>query len=142
MLVRLLYVSRADANIGASDADRIIARSQNYNPDHGITGVLCYAGDLYMQVLEGGRDEVNALYGQIIRDDRHSNVTLLDYAEIEERQFVGWTMGKVNLDKVNPALLLKYSEKRDFDPYGSSGGACLALLAELLSSAAVISRQG
>lgn len=142
MLVRLLYVSRADHPIDAADADQIIARSQNYNPDHGITGVLCYAGSLYMQVLEGGRNEVNALYGQILRDDRHHDVTLLEYAEIEERQFVGWTMGKVNLDKVNPAILLKYSETREFDPYSTSGAACLALLSELLSSAAVISRQG
>lgn len=142
MLVRLLYVSRAESVISSSEADQIIARSQDYNPDHGITGVLCYTGNLYMQVLEGGRDEVNALYGQILRDERHHDVTLLDYAEIEERRFVGWTMGKVNLDRVNPALLLKYSEKRSFDPYGTSGAACLALLNELLSSAAVISRQG
>ena len=101
MLVRLLYVSHADGSIGADDADDIIARSQHYNPDHGITGVLCYAGNIYMQVLEGGRAEVNELYGQILRDRRHHEVTLLDYAEIDERQFVGWTMGRVNLDKVN-----------------------------------------
>ena len=141
MLVRLLYVSHAEAEITPNNADEIIARSQNYNPDHGITGVLCYTGDIYMQVLEGGRGEVNDLYGQILRDERHHKVTLLDYAEIGERQFVGWTMGRVNLDKVNPALLLKYSANRGFDPYLASGKTCLALLGELLSSAAVISRQ-
>ncbi|MGB7184872.1 MAG: BLUF domain-containing protein [Burkholderiaceae bacterium] len=141
MLVRLLYVSRAESPISAANADEIVARAKHYNPDHGITGVLCYTGDIYMQVLEGGRGEVNDLYGQIIRDDRHADVTLLDYAEIDERRFVGWTMGRVNLDKVNPALLLKYSARKGFDPYAASGKNCLALLNELLSSAAVISRQ-
>lgn len=142
MLVRLLYVSRSDDKISISQADEIIARAKDYNPDHGITGVLCYTGDLFMQVLEGDRDEVNALYGQILSDSRHHDVTLLEYAEIGERRFVGWTMGRVNLDKVNPSLLLKYSPRPSFDPYQARGATCVALLDELLSSAAVISREG
>lgn len=142
MLVRLLYVSRTDKEITVGQADEIIARAKDYNPNHGITGVLCYTGNTFMQVLEGARDEVNALYGQIIGDSRHRDVTLLEYAEIGERRFVGWTMGRVNLDKVNPSLLLKYSPKPAFDPYQATGATCVALLDELLSSAAVISREG
>jgi len=142
MLVRLLYVSRSDKPITIGQADEIIARAKDYNPNHGITGVLCYTGDTFMQVLEGARDEVNALYGLILSDSRHHDVTLLEYAEIGERRFVGWTMGRVNLGKVNPSLLLKYSPKPTFDPYQATGATCVALLDELLSSAAVISREG
>ena len=46
----------------------------------GITGVLCHGGDVFMQVLEGGRDAVNALYNKIVRDARHHDVALLHYA--------------------------------------------------------------
>ena len=93
-----------------------------------------------MQVLEGGRDEVNRLYAEIVRDPRHREVQLLDYAEIAERRFAGWTMGRVNLGKVNPSLLLNYSEKPLLDPYAISGKVALALLEELISTASVIGR--
>ena len=54
---------------------------------------------------------VSELYGHIQRDPRHQDVVLLHYEEITERRFGGWTMGQVNLAKVNPSILLKYSEK-------------------------------
>ncbi len=140
MLVRLLYASRAETTLAKSDIDAIVVRSRDVNPDRGITGVLCYSGELFMQVLEGGRDEVNRLYAEIVRDPRHREVQLLDYAEIAERRFAGWTMGRVNLGKVNPSLLLKYSEKPLLDPYAISGKVALALLEELISTASVIGR--
>jgi GTP cyclohydrolase I len=33
---------------------------------HGVTGVLCYADGIFLQVLEGGRGAVNALYNRIV----------------------------------------------------------------------------
>jgi hypothetical protein len=46
----------------------------------------------------------------------------------------------VNLSKVNPSLLLKYSERSTLDPYAMSGKVSLALLEELISTAAIIGR--
>ena len=140
MLVRLLYVSRAVAEDRAMLLDSVLAQSRIHNPANGITGILCYGGDIFMQVLEGGRMEVNALYGQILRDQRHRDVVLLDYCEIAERRFSGWTMGQVNLDKLNPSLLLRYSERPTLDPYRVSGAVSIALLEELLHTAAIIGR--
>jgi hypothetical protein len=48
-------------------------------------------------------------------------VVLLAYREIEERHFAGWSMGQVTLARLNPALLLKYSECARLDPYKLSG---------------------
>ncbi len=140
MLVRLLYASRAGDKLAATEIDAILTRSRAHNPQNGITGVLCYSGELFMQVLEGGRTEVNRLYAEIVRDTRHRDVVLLDYAEVPERRFAGWTMGRVNLSKVNPSLLLKYSERSTLDPYAMSGKVSLALLEELISTAAIIGR--
>ena len=128
MLVRLLYASRAVAEIGGDLIDEILNRSQAHNPEHGITGVLCYGGDVFMQVLEGGRAPVNALYNRIVRDERHRQVMLLHYQEIAERRFGGWTMGQVNLARINQSLLLKYLEKPELDPFSVPGCASLALL--------------
>jgi len=67
---------------------------------------------------------------------------VLHYEEIQERRFGGWTMGQVNLAKVNPSMLLKYSEKPALDPFAMSGTASMALLEELIATAQIVGRAG
>jgi Sensors of blue-light using FAD len=142
MLVRLLYASRAAEAVTQDIIESILRSSRQHNPELGITGVLCHGGDVYMQVLEGGRDAVNELYNKIVRDDRHRDIALLHYQEVAERKFAGWTMGQVNLTKVNPSLLLKYSDRPVLDPFASSGLASMALLEELIATAQIVGRAG
>jgi hypothetical protein len=142
MLVRLLYASRAAETVTPELVESILRQSHERNPKLGITGVLCYGGDVYMQVLEGGRAAVNDLYNTIVRDSRHREVMLLQYHEIAERRFAGWTMGHVNLKKTNPSLLLKHSELAELDPFSVTGGASMALLEDLMATAAVLGRSG
>ena len=142
MLVRLLYASRPSAPLTTAVIDSILAQSRAHNPRLGITGVLCYSQDLFLQVLEGGRDEVCELYNTIVRDDRHDHVRILSYEEIAERRFGNWTMGHVDVSTVNPSLLLKYAKLPVLNPFNCSGKASLALLDELLATAAVIGRSG
>jgi hypothetical protein len=142
MLVRLLYASRAAAPLTAPVVDAILARSREHNPKHGITGVLCYSDDLFLQVLEGGRDEVCELYNTIVRDDRHTNVRILCFDEISERRFGTWTMGHVDVARVNPSLLLKYAKLPVLNPFNCSGNASMALLDELMATASVVGRCG
>jgi hypothetical protein len=140
MLVRLLYASRAAASLSNNIVDSILEQSRKNNPRQGITGILCFSDDLFMQVLEGGRDEVCELYNRLVRDDRHREVRILHYEEISERRFGGWTMGQVNIANVNPSLLLKYSEKAALNPFACSGLASMALLEELIATASVVNR--
>jgi hypothetical protein len=141
MLVRLLYASRL-IDGGPAVIESILAQSRSKNPELGITGVLCHGGGVFMQVLEGGRAPVNELYNRIARDDRHREVTLLHYEEIAERRFSNWTMGQVNLAKINASMLLKYLEKPELDPFRVPGSASLALLEELIATAQIIGRTG
>jgi hypothetical protein len=142
MLVRLLYASRSASPLGPEVMDAILAQSRKHNPELGITGILCQSGEVFLQVLEGGRAAVNQLYNQIVRDARHRDAMVLHFEEVLERRFAGWTMGQVNLAKVNPSLLLKYCEKPVLDPYAMSGRTCLALLEELIATAQIIGRAG
>ena len=142
MLVRLLYASRAAAPVTQQIIESILQQSRSHNPALGITGILCHGGDVYMQALEGGREAVNALYMKIVRDTLHREVMLLHYAEVPERHFAGWTMGQVNLSKVNPSMLLKYSDKPVLDPFTVSGRASMALLEELIATAQIVGRAG
>ena len=138
MLVRLLYASRAVNGFSTDELNVILKRSRAHNPEHGVTGVLCYADGVFMQVLEGGRDAVNALYKQIVVDPRHGDVVILKYQEIGERQFAGWSMGQVTLSRLNPGLVLKYCETGKLDPYNMTGHALMALFNELVGSGAIV----
>ena len=139
MLVRLLYASRA-VDVSPAAIENILTQSRQYNPTCGITGILCYGDGIFLQAIEGGRTAVSELYGHIQRDARHKDVVLLHYEEIAERRFGGWTMGQVNLARINTSIVLKYSEKPELDPYAVSGEVSLALLEELMATASIIGR--
>jgi Sensors of blue-light using FAD len=139
MLVRLLYASRA-VDTSPDAIESILTQSRQHNPVTGITGILCYGGGIFLQAIEGGRQQVSDLFGHIQKDARHKDVALLHYEEISERRFGGWTMGQVNLSKLNHSILLKYSEKPELDPYSVSGRVSLALLEDLMATAAICGR--
>jgi hypothetical protein len=138
MLVRLLYASRAVDSVSHEELLKILSQSKANNPGSGITGVLCTSGRIFLQLLEGGRMQVNALYNQIAADPRHDDVVILSYEEISERRFASWSMGSVNLERLNPSLLIKYSEGVTLDPYGVTGKASMALLDDLMATASIM----
>ncbi len=140
MLVRCLYASRPAAPLTADVLNSILDQSRKNNPALGVTGLLCASDDVFMQVLEGGRDEVCELYNTIVRDKRHQHVRLLSYEEITERMFGNWTMGQVHITKINPALLLKYFKRAELNPFDCSGRATMALLGDLVATAAILTR--
>ena len=61
------------------------------------------------------------------------------YAEIQERRFSSWRMGRVNLNRVNQGTILRFSETATLDPFSMPGETALALLEELTSTAAIVS---
>ena len=138
MLVRLMYASRVADTLKPEGLNAIMRKSTANNPSVGVTGVLCFSGEVFLQVLEGGRSQVSALYNRIAADPRHHDVVLLSYEEIAERRFAGWAMGQVNMKMLNPALLLKYSEAAVLDPYAVSGTVSMALFNELVATASVM----
>ena len=142
MLVRLLYASRGTVAGDPAQLQAILRQSRANNPALGITGMLCCSGGIFMQVLEGGREAVNRMYGRIAADPRHSDVVLLSYEEIDERRFAGWAMGQVDMARLNPALLLKYSPTATLDPYAVSGKVSMAMFVELVATASLMAERG
>ncbi len=144
MLVRLMYASRPAADLDADALSAILRQCKDNNPAQGITGLLrhCPRSGIFMQALEGGRAAVNRLYLKIASDPRHADVELLHYGEIAERHFSSWSMGLVNMSRLNPALLLKYSATAALDPYSVSGKVSLALFDELVATASIMGERG
>ncbi|MBT8336173.1 MAG: BLUF domain-containing protein [Gemmatimonadetes bacterium] len=138
MLVRLIYASRAVDPIDQKMLDRIMEQSRSSNAEAGITGMLCACTDTssFLQAIEGGRTQVNGVYADIVCDPRHEHVTLLAYDEIQERRFANWRMGRVDLSRVNPGLVLRHAEHPALDPMTLSSGQATALLVELAETLA------
>ncbi len=136
MLVRLIYASRTQAS--EAELATILRQSRAHNVPLGVTGLLCHADDWFVQVLEGGRSAVNGLYNTLVRDPRHREVTLLAYSEITERRFAGWSMGQVNLARLNPALVLKYAPTTRLDPFELNGSTLERLFEELIATGAIV----
>ena len=80
------------------------------------------------------------LYNSLVGDPRHEQVRILLYEEISKRTFGGWTMGQVEIDRVNPSLLLKYAERAELSPFTTCGHASMSLLEELIASGAIVNR--
>lgn len=114
--VRLIYVSTMTEACDTAALQAILSSSQRNNSELGISGVLCYDPAFFMQCLEGPRDAVNEIYSRIYQDPRHKNITLLEYAETDERLFDNWTMGFLRADMLDAALLEKYGTKGRVNP--------------------------
>ncbi len=116
-IVRLTYASRLSRDTGPDALGKIMTVSRRNNKKLGVTGALCYSPRGFLQILEGPADMVNQLYARIIKDKRHSFVTLLDYSPIPYRDFENWSMAYIRADEIGRALLQKFSTRKLFDPY-------------------------
>ena len=137
MLVRCLYASRAAVPTDGQALQSILAQSRRNNPKFGITGLLVFSNGHFIQVLEGGRQDVCRLFSRIVGDARNTGVEILSFKEIAERRFGNWNMGQASMASLNPALLLKYSERAELDPFKCGGEATMALLFEIAEAGAV-----
>jgi hypothetical protein len=77
---------------------------------------------------------------RIAGDERQYDVQILLFEDIIERPFSNWLMGTVNLGKVNPSILLKYSERPVLDPFALGGKVSMSLLEELIVTAAIVAK--
>ncbi len=70
----------------------ILTTSRFNNKRRDITGALICREDIFLQLLEGPKEEIEETYDSIKRDDRHVNVQhLLDH-NIDKRLFPAWAM--------------------------------------------------
>jgi hypothetical protein len=110
----------------------ILKVARQRNPACNVTGMLCYDPQFFMQCLEGPKDDINKLYGDIARDSRHTRVTLLEYNEIEERTFEVWSMAFIQARDLDAKMLRSYGSRGKFDPFMLSPEQARNLVMEIV----------
>ena len=98
MVYSLAYVSEASAPLPAPDLLELLRGSREKNAALGVSGILLYRYGTFLQLLEGSREQVDALYATIARDPRHREVSTVLVEDRPERRFPDWTMGFGDVD--------------------------------------------
>jgi len=91
-LQELVYTSMSDIHAEPDDVKDILASSERNNTAAGITGLLLYDGERYIQILEGEPLKVETLFRTISNDTRHFDLELLHKGPITGRSFKDWRM--------------------------------------------------
>lgn len=90
-LTQIIYSSKP-FGFDASVLDDILTISRVLNARNDITGTLICRADMYLQLIEGPDQAIQATYARIIGDDRHLEINLLVSRQITERMFPKWAM--------------------------------------------------
>lgn len=101
-MYQLIYTSQATVPCTQERLAALLKQAQHWNEQVGITGVLLYHSDQFVQVLEGSVEAVSDLYGKLLRDVRHHNIIRLASGRIGGRRFGDWAM---SFHAVEPARL-------------------------------------
>ena len=133
-LTRLIYVSTVTDFINESSLEDILKKARLHNAKNGMTGILCFSNNYFIQCIEGSRESVNETYNKIVTDTRHSNIVIIEYCEIYSREFSSWDMAYVPATKNMGPINLKFSTSTEFNPYNIPGSAAFQMLLELRNS--------
>ena len=89
----IVYFSTWSAPFREEDLITTLEQSRQNNVVDGITSATLYVRGNIIQVLEGRKEAVEALYERIQQDDRHTNITKVLSRPIQERLFEGCALG-------------------------------------------------
>ena len=90
-LYRVIYTSQP-FGFDSAILSSILIDARRMNARDDITGALICRGDIYLQLLEGPKEQVMRTLERIKRDDRHVEVTLHVAEDAAERMFAEWAM--------------------------------------------------
>lgn len=96
---RLIYCSQATTDFSPDELVSLLELARRENSKSGLTGMLLYCSQSFLQVLEGDESALVATYERIEADDRHANLRLLLNVQAPTRLFPDWTMGFEHLDE-------------------------------------------
>lgn len=134
ILISMTYASRANPDVSANDFNEILQQANENNAANGITGMLVFNKDYFLQTIEGPRAQINRLLYSLIADTRHHDLQVIETREIKHRDWAKWSMNYASPTETNAAIYLKYSTTVDFNPYLLSAEAASNLMRDLSQS--------
>jgi hypothetical protein len=94
---QMVYWSRSRWVLEPRELLEILTVSRKRNAESGVTGLLIYRNESFLQVLEGARDAVAETFARIRRDCRHHAPTIVLDGVVPARSYPSWSMGYQHL---------------------------------------------
>ncbi|GAA1070330.1 BLUF domain-containing protein [Pseudonocardia alni] len=95
---RLIY--RSHSTVPRERRDEVLAEifdvARSKNKKAGVTGALLISDNWFVQTLEGDETVVTELFEKIREDDRHTDVSVVESATVEDRVFSRWSMARIS----------------------------------------------
>jgi hypothetical protein len=130
-LTRLVYYSQRNPSMSLK-LDELLVTCKRNNAMMNVTGILHYNGNYFLQVLEGGRAEVSAIYHRIAADPRHINIILISCHDVRERIFPSWSMGlHEGMGEDTKKIFLRYFPSSNVNPEAISVDSLLDFLQDV-----------
>jgi hypothetical protein len=92
-MIQTAYVSRAAVTMTQEALLSLLQQCLANNEASGVTGMLLYGNDTFLQVIEGEEAVLDEVVEKIRKDPRHSEIRFLHRKPIEHRQYTDWSMG-------------------------------------------------
>jgi hypothetical protein len=134
MLTRLIYASEPTDALTPSAVQHIVDGARSNNARQHLSGLLAFDSRFFLQVLEGDRAALSALFGRIAADPRHRRIELLEVTPVHERRFAHWSMGFAAADAAHGELFLRFGGSPRFEPYALTAAGALGLLEAMASA--------
>ncbi len=96
MPYQMIYSSESATPMQMDELEEILEHARNSNAEKGITGALIYVDGVFLQILEGDMEAVQALMEKIAKDFRHETVTVLKQGAVDAAAFSDWDMAYVS----------------------------------------------
>jgi hypothetical protein len=92
-MIQTAYVSHAAETMTQEALLSLLQQCLANNESSGVTGMLLYGNDTFLQVLEGEEAVLDSVIDKIRKDPRHSRIHFLYRKPLERRQYSDWSMG-------------------------------------------------
>jgi Sensors of blue-light using FAD len=137
---RLIYASEWNAALPVDIAE-LMGKSRSRNARMGVTGLLIFDGEYFVQAIEGTRSAVTDTYNRIARDPRHHKLHLVSCTDAVRRLFPNWSMGLMNgIPWETRKALLSNFNISCFDPNLVPVGQLLHFFATMAAEAEALER--
>ncbi|WP_256489305.1 BLUF domain-containing protein [Pleionea sp. CnH1-48] len=120
-MYELIYTSVANMKFDDKSLIRLLNIARSRNQGYGITGMLIYYNQEFIQLLEGPKTAVEQVFPLIRDDDKHRTINVVYEGDIQSRAFANWSMAFKSVNHINELVTDGY---RDISHPISLGDLC------------------
>lgn len=95
----VVYASQVTAGLPAERLEALVQDAARFNQLAGVTGLLLFDGERFLQYLEGPDDGLHAAYDRVLTASSHSDVMQLARGLVGSRLAPCWSMTMVGTDR-------------------------------------------